>query len=140
MDETVDLLTEEPGVYLLARASHAGSLKPHPIRRLLQADPHGLLDIGEAANLRRRLGQLRECVAQPGTLGHMAGWRLGHLGLLRKLGCESEDLLVSHFVVKTKEDAYGWEGWLLRTYFELFGELPPLNYKFNWSAFVEQEL
>jgi hypothetical protein len=38
--------------------------------------------------------------------------------------------------VSTKPEAYEWEGWLLKTYFELLGELPPLNYTFNWSAYA----
>jgi len=70
----------------------------------------------------------------------MAGWRLGTLRLLKRLGVAAEDLLVDWHEVADKDEAYEWEGWLLRTYFQIFGELPPLNYKFNWSAFSEDEL
>jgi hypothetical protein len=131
---------DRPGVYLLAAPSATGSLVPRAVGRLLATDPNGVLDIGEATNLRSRLRSLHECATTRGVTGHMAGWRLGTLDLLKRLECTGGDLLVSWCCVADKRDAYEWEGWLLRTYFELFGELPPLNYKFNWSAFTDEEL
>lgn len=129
-----------PGVYLLAWPKPQAAPAPRPIGRLLAKDPHGILDIGEAGRLQTRLTQLCACCAQRGVEGHMAGWRLGTLRLLRRLGVNAEDLLVDWYEVVDKDEAYEWEGWLLRNYFHIFGELPPLNYKFNWSAFSEDEL
>lgn len=131
---TLDAVPSQPGAYVL------GLPEGLPLGRLLHADPHRLLDIGEASNLRRRLESLRRCARVPGTPGHMAGWRLGTMGLLARLECSVEELRVSWCVAPTKEDAYAREGFLLHTYFDLFGELPPLNYKFNWSAFTDVEV
>lgn len=141
--QAITSIPDAPGVYLLAAPQGAvdarGFPVPRTIGRLLAEDPHGLLDVGEAASLKGRIAVLRECAVRPGAVGHMAGWRLGSLGLLRRLGCPAENLLISWYSVPTKTEAYEWEGWLLKNYFDLFGELPPLNYKFNWSAYAGVE-
>ncbi len=139
-ENTVKDSPEEPGVYLLARPKRQGGTSAGPIGRLLADDPWGILDIGEAICLRTRIGQLRDCCANRGLQGHMAGWRLGTLRLIRRLDLDPDDLLVAWSKVGSKKEAYEWEGWLLRNYFRVFGELPPLNYKFNWSAFSDDEL
>jgi len=138
--QTLEQVPPGPGVYLLAWPQPQTAPTPRPLGRLLAEDPHGILDIGEAIHLQTRLTRLRDCCAQQGVEGHMAGWRLGTLRLLKRLGVAAEDLLVDWHEVADKDEAYEWEGWLLRTYFQIFGELPPLNYKFNWSAFSEDEL
>ncbi len=120
-----------PGAYVL------GLPDERPLGRLLGQDPHGILDIGESAGLRQRLGDLLRCAGQAGERGHMAGWRLGSAGLLARLGIPVAKLRVSWCSAETKDDAYFIEGSLLRDYYELFGELPPLNYKFNWAAWEE---
>jgi hypothetical protein len=131
--ETLAAVPGQPGAYVLSLPAGL------PLGRLLHADPHRLLDIGESSNLRRRLDSLRRCATEAGTPGHMAGWRLGTMGLLARLECSAEELRVSWRAARTKEEAYAHEGFILRAYFDLFGELPPLNYKFNWSAFTEVE-
>ncbi|MFI5302569.1 MAG: hypothetical protein ACHREM_31145 [Polyangiales bacterium] len=57
----------------------------------------------------------------------MAGWRLGTGGLLDRLGLKPSDLRFSWCGAASKDEAYRIEGTLLRGYYELFGELPPLN-------------
>lgn len=127
-------LRDRPGAYVLGLPAIRG-----PLGRLLAADPHGILDVGESERLASRIDVLRRCVTRAGERGHMAGWRLGSGGLLRNLKIEAADLRVSYCYAKpaTKDVAYRIEGTLLRTYYELFGELPPLNYKFNWSAWED---
>jgi hypothetical protein len=39
---------------------------------------------------------------------------------------------------KSKREAHAYEGRVMLTYMLRHGELPPLNYKFNWSAFGEK--
>jgi hypothetical protein len=63
----------------------------------------------------------------------MARWRLGSMGLLR-LGLRPDQLRLSICYAGSKDEAYRIEGTILRIYYDLFGELLPLNYKFNWSA------
>jgi hypothetical protein len=66
----------------------------------------------------------------------MAGWRLGSFGLLERLGGKVDNLQFSYRKATSKEDAYRIEGQMLRVYFDIFGELPPLNYKFNWVTWI----
>lgn len=133
--EVVGKAPKDPGVYFLAVPSVQEPMRPRKLCRFLNEDPHGLLDIGEAANLQRRLQVLYKCATNRGAPGHMAGWRLGSMGLIDRLGCKADQLLVSWFKLESKDEAYHWEGRMLNVYFSIFGELPPLNYKFNWSEF-----
>jgi hypothetical protein len=122
------------GAYVLGLpASHGRGT----LGRLLGEDPHGLLDVGEAGNLRDRLLAFRRCASMEGERGHMAGWRLGSMGLLNRLGINADDLRMSVCYATSKDDAYRVEGTILRIYYDPFGELPPLNYKFNWSTWEE---
>jgi hypothetical protein len=107
--------------------------------RLLERDPHFILDIGESSNLQRRVATLLHCMSGKGNEGHMAGWRLGSMGLMEKLRAEPRDFRVSYCVAKksAKDEAYRLESEILRAYYGIFGELPPLNYKFNWSTWEE---
>lgn len=97
------------------------------IPRLLGVDRLGILDIGESGNLRVRIAALAKCARADGVTGHMAGWRYRYLGLYRKLGGE---LVVSW---KYGPASYGLEAETMAVYLNAFGELPPLNYKANWS-------
>jgi len=138
--KNIDNIPEKPGVYILAQRCMSlvsKKLEAKPINRFLNSDTHGLLDIGEAVNLKLRISQFLACVSKKDTEGHMAGWRLGSLNLLSKMGCTVNDLIFSYLPLASKGKAYEWEGILLNVYFDLFGELPPLNYKFNWSAFKD---
>jgi hypothetical protein len=107
------------------------------IGRLLEDDLNGVLDIGESGQLRKRLQDLHRCASKPGEVGHMAGWRLGSFGLLTRLKVSVADLRVSWRPTGSKEEAYRVEGQMLRSYYDIFGELPPLNYKFNWTTWED---
>ena len=125
----------DAGTYALGISRSGG------LGRLLGADPHAVLDIGRSVTLRSRLSTLKACADTPKMTGHMAGWRLGTLGLLHRLGVtSSDDLRVSWSPQPDVTAAHHHESFLLRAYFELFGELPPLNYQTNWAAYVDDEL
>ncbi|MCA9579448.1 MAG: hypothetical protein KC668_28660 [Myxococcales bacterium] len=121
-----------PGVYVLGLGQ-----RKRGVARLLGVDVHSVLDVGESGALRRRLLTLHRCVSTPGQTGHMAGWRLGTQGLLERMGVTVGQLRVSWCPVEDKRTAYGTEGQILQGYYHLFGELPPLNYKFNWATLEE---
>ncbi len=120
---------EGAGAYIIG-------LKRDHIGRLLADDPHAVVDIGESVRLQGRLRDFRRCAGSAGQQGHMAGWRLGSFGLLGRLGVTVADLRFSYRPAQNKDDAYRIEGEMLRMYFDIFGELPPLNYKFNWATWV----
>ena len=113
------------GAYLLGLMDERR--KSIPITRLCGEDPHGVLDIGESDDLKDRLGKLSTCLTKEGARGHMAGWRYTFLRLKELL---PGDLYVCWC---SAEDSYELEGKMLWAYTSAFRELPPLNYKFNWS-------
>ncbi|ORT50690.1 hypothetical protein ST37_08175 [Vibrio sp. qd031] len=95
------------------------------------ADDQGVLDIGESGNLRGRIRAFKRCATGESKKGHMAGWRYFSLGYHEIHPFES--LWVCYRICDDKDAAYREEGRLLRAYVEQHYELPPLNYKFNWS-------
>lgn len=115
----------KPGAYVLGLAH--GETRSVAIPRLCGTDPHGVLDIGESKNLKKRLEQLHGCMTNPGAAGHMAGWRYSFLQLQAHL---TGKLYVCWCIA---ENSYDLEGKMLWAYTSAFRELPPLNYKFNWS-------
>ncbi len=130
-----DLVPTTAGTYALGWAAPKGE----GLGRLLGTDPHAILDIGRSGTLRARLASLKNCADTEGAEGHMAGWRLGTLGLLSRLNCKSSDnLLVSWVGLSDTATAHAHESYLLRAYFELFGELPPLNYQTNWTSYTRE--
>ncbi len=130
--KTIKGIVDQAGAYVLGLPA-----KRTPLGRLLGRDVHGILDVGEATHLRKRLDTLHKCASAKGATGHMAGWRLGSMALLGELGVKVDSLRISVCYSTSKEEAYRVEGAILRNYFRLFGELPPLNYKFNWSSWEE---
>lgn len=133
---TLRAVQQRAGAYVLGLPRRQGG---HVVRRLLAQDRHGILDIGESGDLKHRLSALLRCMTTHGERGHMAGWRLGTGGLIQKLGVQPEEFLVSWCYAATRIEAYNTESMLMRAYFELFGELPPLNYKFNWATWVDED-
>ena len=125
-EETISGAPNTPGVYQI-RCSN------RPIQRLLREDEEGILDTGESSTLRTRLRTFLACASGRRNSGHAAGWRFDALSLGRR-GFKIADLQIRWKTVDTKKEAYHLEGELLRDYSWKFGELPPLNYKFNWSA------
>lgn len=133
-DATIATAPKTAGTYALRLSGSSG------LGRLLGTDPHAVLDIGRSARLRSRLRSLKKCADNRGATGHMAGWRLGTLGILERLVGSSDDLRISWSPHPDVAAAHVNESFLLRAYFELFGELPPLNYQTNWAAYVDDEL
>ncbi|PTL80812.1 hypothetical protein [Vitiosangium sp. GDMCC 1.1324] len=119
----------QPGAYVISAGTR--------IARAAGADDLGILDIGEAgegvATLRSRLESFRKCAMNRGKTGHMAGWRYAFFHFNRYFPLSN--LRVRWSPTSSKDTAYALEGRLLLTYVLRYGELPPLNYKFNWSAF-----
>lgn len=98
------------------------------LARLLEKDRFGTLDIGQSGSLRKRLKILHTCATLRGETGHSAGWRYAYLGLDKALGGR---LFIS-WCASLKWKAL--EARVMTAYVAAFGELPPLNYSFNWSC------
>jgi hypothetical protein len=67
----------------------------------------------------------------------MAGWRYRFFCLDRVFA--RANLRVRWIETKTKLAAHAIEGEVLLKYLRRHSELPPLNYKFNWSTFGNKE-
>ncbi len=106
------------------------------IPRCFGEDPEGLLGIGESQNLRSRLNALLRCMSDREQAGHMAGWRYAFLEMGKIFPLELVQF--RYRVVASKDAAYELEGELLHAYVGRHFELPPLNYKFNWSVLDKQ--
>ena len=114
-----------PGVYQIRCRGKA-------IPRMLGVDEEGILTIGESVSIQRRLG-LFLYSAEGKKGGHAAGWRFNFLQLVNK-GFPIDSLEFRWAHAPDKKAAYSMEGCLLADYLGRFGELPPLNYKANWSC------
>lgn len=114
----------KPGAYMIAAKK--------TLNRAVGRDEQGILGIGESDNLKRRLKDFLGCAGGTKASGHMAGFRY------RRFGYQSvfplETLWVCWREVEDKDAAYALEGALLGEYLAQHFELPPLNYKFNWSG------
>lgn len=120
---------ETRGAYVIAA--------PRAINRAIGADTEGFLDIGEtgesaARTVRRRLREFKKCATTRLYEKHAAGYRFAYFYFARFFPLDS--LRVRWISTRTKEEAYRAEGRLLLTYLYRHGELPPLNYKFNWDG------
>lgn len=95
--------------------------RPRKIGRTLKIDDKGLLFIGKAVNLQRRLKNFIRGIKE--GKGHSGGarFRFYNLSNKRKLGnCLK-------FKVNYKCPPEHWEAKSLSEYWDKFGELPPLN-------------
>lgn len=101
------------------------------IHRAVGVDEQGILTIGESDNLRRRLSAFIRCARIEGAAGHMAGWRFNFAKFEKQFPLDT--LWVSWFPTADKAAAYSKEGQMLALYLAQHYELPPLNYKFNWT-------
>ncbi|OJH37482.1 hypothetical protein BON30_29860 [Cystobacter ferrugineus] len=116
----------DAGAYLLrVRQGQRGRVRA--LSRLLRRDPNAILDIGQSGGLRVRLLRFLACAADDDVRGHMAGWRYRYLKLHERLPGRLE------FCFVTGVDPVKMEARLMTEYLDDFGELPPLNYQFNWS-------
>ena len=120
---TLEAIENAPGTYAIATREE--------IARVVGKDPDGILDVGESEYLRDRLRAFIRCAQDPDAYGHMAGVRFAFLGFSGIFPFDS--LWVRWRLTKNKAEAYAMEGRLLSAYVNLHKELPPLNYKYNWS-------
>lgn len=119
----LDDLPTSPGAYVISASE--------PIKRIQDSDPNGILSIGETDNLQKRLKMFWRCANGEQHRGHTAGWRYRELDMQKLFPLKT--LRFRWKEVPTKEAAYQLEGELLRAYAKQHFELPPLNYKYNWS-------
>lgn len=107
------------------------------LRRVVGTDTEGILHVGEATKLRERIRCFLRCAGSSNAsiTGHMAGWRFSYLKMASVFPLQR--LRVRWKATATKEDAYSLEGDILRRYSAIHFELPPLNYKFNWSHLTD---
>lgn len=129
LDLDLKTVPAQPGAYVLSTT--------RPINRAIDADPMGILDIGESgkgkATLRGRLKAMRRCMTKRGDLGHMAAWRFAFFRFERHYPHDS--LRIRWIQADNKQEAQNYEGRVMLTYLLRHSELPPLNYQFNWKPF-----
>lgn len=122
-------VTTGPGAYVIATGN--------PLKRAVGEDELGILDIGETGALRDRFRKFIRCSGERFQKGHMAGWRYCFFCLDRVF--TRAKLQVRWIETQTKQAAHAIEGEVLLAYLRNHCELPPLNYKFNWSSFGDKE-
>lgn len=127
--ESLDLKTVSsgPGAYIIAAN--------RPLQRAVSVDPYGFLTIGESGSLRRRFKDFIRCASTRHQEGHMAGWRYAFFRFHRHYPLAT--LGVRWIEADDKGEAYRAEGRVMFDYLKRHAELPPLNYKFNWTMFKE---
>lgn len=118
----------KPGAYVIAAE--------HPINRAVGTDEHGILTVGESEDLHRRVLAFATCAISRGGEDHIAGWRYALLRFARHFPFSS--LRIRWKTTNSKRDANALEGAMLLAYLSQHLELPPLNYKFNWSQFEKE--
>ena len=116
-----------PGAYVIATN--------RPLNRVISIDPIGMLTIGESSGLRKRFRGFRRCATRRHDEGHSAGYRYQFFRFDKHYPFET--LRVRWIAAESKPEAYRIEGRFMLAYLDRHGELPPLNYSFNWSAFEE---
>lgn len=124
----------QEGAYIVRAKNEYAKIQV--VRRCVGEDEHGILDVGESKNLRQRLGALLNCMGDATQTSHMAGWRYAYLGMNELFPIDR--LEFAYRTTEDKEAAYALEGKILEAYVRRHYELPPLNYKFNWSGFKEK--
>ena len=130
-DGNIQQVPSKPGVYEIR-------CKGKSVQRLLGKDDDGILDIGESLNLQTRLRTFLRCASDSNKGGHAAGMTFARLKLrLSRKGFLVDKLEFRWKTTDSKDEAYEAEGELLDAYVSRFGELPPLNYKFNWSNYED---
>ena len=108
------------GVYQMRWAS---SGKPRPISRADGVDESGMLYIGKASNLKRRLKALRRGIIEERDF-HTAAYTYMWDNFRRKF---KPDQLEVHWANVTKDETLDYEADLMGDYIKKFIDTPPLN-------------
>lgn len=111
-----------PGTYMIAAR--------HTLRRAVEDDPEGILDIGMSKSLRNRLNQFCRCAGDRDRTGHMAGWRYARYNMNQHFPLDT--LYICWRIAATTEEAAREEGRLIEEYVKQHMESPPLNYSASW--------
>jgi predicted GIY-YIG superfamily endonuclease len=125
-------IPRNPGVYVVCWIKEGNVI---PIPRILRVDKAGILYVGSATNLARRLRSLIKAIRtargeneKPSKkYKHTLAQTLLYTGLIEKIS--SKDLLVYYKTFNSKKEAEIQEALFLYEYTRLYGEPPPLNLK-----------
>jgi len=117
------LIRGKRGAYVIATRS--------PLSRAGGTDVNGVLRVGESGNLGDRIESFIRCARGAYSSGHMAGVRFFRLRYSESFPVEA--LWVRWVNISSEGSPYAIEGAFLKNYSRAFKELPPLNYKYNWS-------
>ncbi|ADN02638.1 hypothetical protein [Spirochaeta thermophila] len=122
-------LPDTPSVYCLRLVDGAG--RPVPIPRFLATDEEGILHIGRARSIRRRLLRFHEAMRRRRARhaeGKLAFFLMRNVEAFARRIEEGEwALQYSYAGLSTPSEAKREEERLLKCYFRRFGEVPPLN-------------
>jgi hypothetical protein len=116
-----------PGVYKIRIVDANGA--PVIIGRFLGSDKDGILAIGESKNIAHRLRQFYRAVNGK-EFKHSVANRFFLIRYIQSLrGCTFSNGVLEYtaYKLENKAKARSEEERLLKTYFKIFGELPPLN-------------
>lgn len=123
-------IPNDPGIYFV-RWSKNG--KPVPILRLGGSDHKGLLYVGSAVNLRRRIRQLWR-----GINGQVGAHTIGKTIIFCKVfeTIDPSEYEVAWEELKTGKDAIGQESAAMKSYADKYKEPPPLNLTIRREMFA----
>lgn len=135
-------LPHTPSVYRLRLVERSGV--PVPIPRFLGTDEEGILHIGRARSIQRRLLRFHEAMRRRRARhaeGKLAFFLLRNVEAFARRIEEGEWLIqYSYVCLPSVSAAKREEERLLKCYFKRFGELPPLNRELPHGMVRWQEL
>ncbi len=132
-----------PGVYLIRWVKEG---RPVPIPRILDVDRKGILYIGSAKNLRRRLRRLVRALDVEGLekpsnrRKHTAALTYRFFGLNEHICLKLGEMEAAWVYFESVEKARNQEIAAIRHYTEKYGEAPPLNRQIARMTEPEEEL
>ena len=114
-------LANAPGVYELVVLDKAGEWAR--LDRVGGTDRRGILYIGQSSKLRSRLQDLRRVIREQSPDGHIAGLTYRNSAKIKKLAPNTRIRFRYVHCGNCRRE----EKDLLRSYFDKYGEVPPLN-------------
>jgi len=114
-------IEDKPGVYIVRWGS-----RDQPLSRLLGEDDKKIMYIGHSNNLKRRIGSDFIRPYYNKTTGPHAGIiTLYYTGLMEKIDLEELEVIWKYY--ESKKMAKTQEFYSLKSYVDVYGELPPVN-------------
>jgi len=117
-----DIIDERPGVYLLRWVKNN---KPTSIKRLRNIDNKGIVYIGSAKNLKRRIYELINGLYKERVGNHTIIKTLIFTSLINTI--KLNDLEVAWIICENEKEARAQEAVALKYYSDRYGEPPPFN-------------